>query len=145
MSRLSSRPVTALEQFGLGGIKERVQHPTVDILLQGARLVWDTSGGMIFKEVFEFTLHLKQKWAYFLILSKGSCLKSVSIFTYRYCVSFCGWHSGFPSPSQISFVLVLLNHYRPNAYPVLGSPIPCPDLTASGHSKWPVCFFLILL
>ncbi len=80
MSRLSSRPVTALEQFGPGGIKERVQHPTVDVLLRGARLDWDTSGGRIFKEVFECTLHLKQKLAYFLIPSNCAVAWKVSQF-----------------------------------------------------------------
>lgn len=80
MSRLSSRPVTALELFGPGGIKERAQHPTVAVLLRVARLDWDTSGGRHFKGVFECTLHLKQKLAYFLIPSNCAVAWKVSQF-----------------------------------------------------------------
>lgn len=113
--------MTALEQLGPGGKKERAQRPTVGVLLWRVRLDWETSGGRLFEGVFECTLHLKWKLAYFLILSNCAVGWKVSQF-YLWALHVIlrqrdYWHSGFPSPCQISFVVVLFNHHSPNAYP----------------------------
>lgn len=77
--------MTAPEQFGLGGVKERAQRPTV----VGVRVDWETSGGRLFEGVFECTLHLKWKLAYFLIPSNCAVGWKCLNFTYRHCMSFC--------------------------------------------------------
>lgn len=103
MSRLSPRPVTALEQFGPGGIKERTQRPTVGVLLRRARLDWDTSGGRLFNGVFQCTLHLKWKLAYFLIPS--NCAVAWKVSRFLLIATACHFAAGEPLTLWLSIAL----------------------------------------